>query len=183
MATANRPPTSGPKPRSLHGYVRPDHVRERFADPRRPITRGLAEDAVREGVVEGNPIDRSTDAWRFRLRVEGCDVVVGCAEAREPHRDYVALTAYVDVADARAAWSSNAWSKKELNTAALLQYLKGDKRVADAGLHPKRIHVTDPVGYHGHRLINKNGYSMAVCVDCKHESEHGDHYKRRPCYG
>jgi hypothetical protein len=182
MATANQS-SVGPKPRTLHGYLKPRHVRERFADPRRPITSGLAADAVRRGTVEGNPIDRSTDAWRFRHGVEGCDVVVGAAEAREPHRDYVVLTAYIDVADARVAWSSTAWSNEEVNTAALLQYLKGDKPVADSGLHPKRIHVTDPVDYHGHRLINKNGYSMAVCVDCKFESEHGDRYNSRPCYG
>lgn len=168
-------------PRTFDAYHEPNHVADRFECDRRPIERAYAGAAIATGDVEGNPIERDGRSWRFRLRMDGCDVVVGCADAREYFRDFVVLTAYVDVVDARAAWSSSAWSTEDVNTAALLQYLKGDVPVADSGLHPKRIHVTDPVDYGGHRVINKNGYSVPVCVDCGLETTDGDRYKRRSC--
>lgn len=183
MATASNGGNGVPPvvPRTIDAYHEPPHVRERFGCPDRPISRGLAADAIEHGSVEANPIARDGRAWRYRLHIDGCDVVVGCADAREPYRDFVVLTAYVDVVDARAAWSSAAWSPEDVNVAALLQYLKGDVPVAESGLYPKRIHVDTPVDYHGHRLINKNGYNLAVCVDCGHESNDGDDYNRRSC--
>jgi hypothetical protein len=183
MATANDGTSPPPVvPRTLSACHEPDHVRSRFEDDRRPITRDRAEDAVAEGAVEKNAIDRDGRTWRYRHRVAGCDVVVAVADAIEPYRDFVVLTAYVDVADADTAWASGTWSDDDLHTAGLLQYLKNTgKTVGDAGLHPKRIHVTDPVVIGGHRVINKEGYSLAVCVECGHESNDGDDYKRRGC--
>jgi hypothetical protein len=183
MATANDGSSPPPVvPRRLSACHEPKHVRSRFADDRRPITRDRAEEAVAEGVVEGNAIDRDGRTWRYRHRVDGCDVVVAVADATEPFRDFVVLTAYVDVAEAGRAWAGDTWSKVDLHTAALLQYLKdAGKTVEEAGLRPKQIHVTDPVDYDGHRVINKQGYSLAVCVECGHESTDGDEYKRRSC--
>ena len=181
MATASNGSAPPVVPRTIDAYHEPNHVRERFECPRRPIDRGLAARAVEEGDVEGNPIAREGRAWRFRNRVDGCDVVVGAADAREFYRDFVVLTAYVDVVDARKAYASTAWSNDDVNVAALLQYLKGDVPIAESGFHPKRIHVDDPVDYGGHRIINKNGYNLAVCVDCGRESDDGGEYKRRGC--
>lgn len=184
MATANDGTSPPPVvPRRLSACHEPDHVRSRFADDRRPIDRDRAEEAVAEGTVEANHIARDGRTWRYRHRVAGCDVVVAVADATEPYRDFVVLTAYVDVADAGRAWASGTWSNDDLHTAALLQYLKdAGKTVDDAGIHPKQIHVTDPVDYVGHRVINKQGYSLAVCIECGHESNDGDDYKRRGCY-
>lgn len=183
MATANDGSSPPPVvPRRLSACHEPKHVRSRFADDRRPITRDRAEEAVAEGVVEGNAIDRDGRTWRYRHRVDGCDVVVAVADANEPFHDFVVLTAYVDVAEAGRAWAGDTWSKADLHTAALLQYLKdAGKTVEEAGLRPKQIHVTDPVDYDGHRVINKQGYSLAVCVECGHETHDGDEYKRRSC--
>jgi hypothetical protein len=181
MATASNGSAPPVVPRTIDAFHEPRHVDERFGCPRRPIDRGLAADAVEHGAVEANPIARDGRSWRYRYRVDGCDVVVGAADAREHFRDFVVLTAYVDVVDARAAYASRTWSNFDVNVAALLQYLKGDVPVAESGLYPKRIHVTDPVEYHGHRLINKNGYNVPVCVDCGFESTDGDAYKRRSC--
>jgi hypothetical protein len=168
-------------PRSIGQYHKPPHVRNRFDDGRRPITEALAEEAIAAGTVEPNHIDRQGRTWRYRHRVDGCDVVVGAADATDPYHDHVVLTAFVDIADANTAWASDTWSVDECQAAALLQYLQGDKPVESAGLSPKAIHVEDPIDFGGHRLINKNGYSLAVCIDCKHESNDGHEYKRRGC--
>lgn len=181
MATASDGSTPPVVPRQIDAYHEPGHVHERFECPRRPIDRDRAVEAVAEGTVEANPIARDGRAWRFRHRVDGCDVVVGAADAREYFRDFVVLTAYVDVVDARAAWRSDTWSTDDVSTAALLQYLGGDRSVRESGYHPKSIHVTNPVDYHGHRLIHKKGYSVPVCVECGVESTDGNEYDRRTC--
>lgn len=182
MATASDGSAPPVVPRSLDAYHEVEHVADRFACDRRPIDRDRAVDAVEHGDVEANPIARDGRAWRFRHRVDGCDVVVGCADATEYFRDFVVLTAYVDVVDATAAWRSDTWSNDDVSTAALLQYLGGDRDVEASGYHPKSIHVTDPVDYHGHRVINKTGYSLAVCVDCGFEAADQDRFERRTCY-
>jgi len=181
MATASNGSAPPVVPRTIDAYHEPNHVRERFECPRRPIDRGLAARAVEEGDVEGNPIARDGRTWRYRLRVDGCDVVVGAADAREPYRDFVVLTAYVDVVDGLVAWQADSWSTADWHTAALLQYLKSDVHVQDAGINPKQIDVTDPVDYGGHRVINKKGYSVPVCCKCGLESTAGDDYKRSKC--
>ena len=182
MATASNGAAPPVVPRTIDAYHEPNHVRERFECGRRPIDRGLAPRAIEVGDVEGNAIDRDGRTWRYRHRVDGCDVVVAAADANEPFRDFVVLTAYVDVVEAGTAWASDTWSKVDLHTAALLQYLKdAGKTIDEAGLRPKQIHVTDPVDYDGHRVINKQGYSLAVCVDCGRESSNGDDFKRRSC--
>lgn len=178
MKTGNTPDVV---PRTFDAYFEPEHVGKRFECDRRPIERAYAGAAIKAGDVEGNPIDRDGRAWRFRLRLAGCDVVVGCADAQEYYRDFVVLTAYVDVVDAREAWSSGPWSNEDVYVAGMLQYLKSDVHVTESGLRPEVIDVTEPVEYDGHRLIFKNGYSTPVCVDCGRKSTAGDDYKRSSC--
>lgn len=182
MATASTGSPPPVVPRTIDAYHEPRHVRGRFECPRRPIDRDGAEAAIEHGTVEPNSIDRDGRTWRYRHRVDGCDVVVAAADAQEPYRDFVLLTAYIDVVDAGRAWALGTWSNEDIQTIALLQYLKdAGKSVEDAGMNPKNIHVTDPIEYHGHRVINKSGYSLAVCIDCGHESKHGDDYRNTRC--
>jgi len=181
MATTNEPSPPPVVPRTLAAYHEPGHVGDRFECPRRPIDRDRAARAVERGDVETNPVVRDGRAWRYRLRIDGCDVVVAAADATEPYRDFVLLTAYVDVVDGTDAWKADRWSTDEWHTAALLQYLKSDVRVQDAGISPKNIDATKPVEYGGHRLIHKRGYTVPVCVDCGFETTSGDRYKRNGC--
>lgn len=181
MATAQD--TTGSLPsaptREFGEYDPSGHFRDRMSCDRRPINTSLARVAVGQGTVEENPVDRDTPKWRFRHRIDGCDVVVGAAECREEAGKNILLTAYVDVADARVAQMSSTWSKADVHTAAMLQYLGGDKHVGH--LPPVDVDVTDPVHYHGHLLIWKDGYDEPFCLSCKDTSDDGGLWDRRYC--
>ncbi len=183
MASSNKPRSVPPSvPRTIDAFHFPYHVRNRFEDAHRPITRPLAADAVEQGTPEPNHIDRDGRTWRYRHRVDGCDVVVAVADADEKYRDMVMLSAFVDLADADAVRRSSTWSRDDMHVAALLQYLKhAGKTVDDAGFDPDEIHMTTPIDYDGHRVVNKRGYRLAVCVDCGRESCHGNEYKVYAC--
>lgn len=167
-------------PTSIDDYdAKTDHFADRVGCDRRPITEALAETAIALGDVEENPVDRPFDEWRHRRRLDGIDVVVCAGESSDGSGDLVIFTAYLDVADARIACQSDTWSKKDLHTAAMLQYIGGDQRVRH--LRPRNVDVYDPVEYHGHALVWNEGHTDAYCLRCERHSIDGDYWKAKSC--
>lgn len=182
MATTGSTSGYGPEPpRDMAFYEPTDHFHDRVECDRRPVELAHAAAAVEAGRIEDNPVDRDVVEWRFRQELDGIDVVVPAGRPKHGGRGFRIFTCYADLADARVAIRSNMWSRDDVHVAALLQYLNGERDTRNAGLHANRIHVTETVPYHGHRIINKDGYSLAVCVDCKHETNDGQDYRELSC--
>jgi len=179
MATANTPtgvPTS--PPRIPGDYDDTAHYRERVRCDRRPITRDAVRKAIRSGSVAENPVDRP-NSWRFVNDVDGMRVAVVVGE--DKFRPTLSkITAYVDAVDTREAWASPRWSNDDVYVAAMLQRFV-DEHVPN--LPPVRIDVTDPVPYHGHRVVWKAGCRDALCVDCYRRSTSKDEWVDRGCHG
>lgn len=177
MATANDA-NDVPKspPRYPGDYDDTPHYRDRVTCDRRPITKGLAREAVQRGDVDSNPEPRP-NSWRFVNEVGGMRVAVVVGE--DKYRPTLSkITAYVDVVDAAEAWSSERWSNDDVYVAALLQRLVGEHV---PGLRPVRIDVTDPVPYHGHRLIWKDGHTDPYCIACRRRGRTKDEWEDRSC--
>lgn len=182
MATAYDPDHARNPPRDFAAYDPTEHFDSRVACDRRPVNRSLAVAAVEYGAVEGNPVDRDVDEWRFRRRLDGIDVVVPAGISKHDGVTPRVFTAYADVADARIAIQSGTWSRRDVHTAALLQYLQDERPVVDGHLHPRRIHVTDPIRYRGHLIVNKEGYERAFCLRCKLKSDDADRFDDCRCH-
>jgi len=183
MATASTPNGTRSVPRDWHAYSVQGHAEARFDDDRRPISRSHARQAVIAGDVEDNPKAPDANEWRFRHRVDGCDVVVVCGgeQPAQGRYGYRIVTAFVDVVDAREAWVSGIWSEDELQVAVMLQCLNAGFAKAVDGWHGKRVDVYDPIEYHGHLLVWNSGHDDPFCLRCRHESVDGDDWDRRRC--
>jgi hypothetical protein len=178
METVNEPPTGVPPspPRLPDQYDDTPHYRKRVGCDRRPITERDARKTIQSGDVGPNPVDRP-HSWRFTRTVDG--MRIGAVVGEDKHRPtLVKITAYVDVTDARVAWSSNRWSNDDVMVAAMLQRLVGEHV---PHLPPVRIDVTDPVLYHGHRLIWKAGFHDAYCIRCDRSSNRKDEWVDMAC--
>lgn len=172
MATtqdAARVPTS--PARDPDHYDDTGHYRERVTCDRRPITREAAHEAIRSGDVVENPADRP-NSWRFVREVDGMRVAVAVGEDKRLPK-LVKITAYVDVTDAREAWSSPRWSHDDVMVAAMLQRFVGEHV---PHLPPVRIDVDDPVHYHGHVLIWQIGHTDAYCLRCGRSANRKDEW-------
>jgi len=177
MATTNDA-TGVPKSpaRDPDHYDDTPHYRERVTCDRRPITGGDAHEAVRSGSVVENPADRP-NSWRFVRESDGMRVAVAVGEDKWLPK-LVKITAYVDVTDAREAWSSPRWSNDDVMVAAMLQRFVGEHV---PHLPPVRIDVTDPVPYHGHELIWQAGHTDAYCLVCERSSNRKDEWADMKC--
>lgn len=153
------------------------HYRERVSCDRRPIVRADAHEAIRSGSVVENPAERP-NSWRFVRTFDGMRIAVAVGEDRMLPK-LVKITAYVDVVDAVEAWSSARWSQDDVMVAAMLQSLTGEDV---PGFDPMRIDVTDPVPYHDHRLIWKDGFHDAYCITCGRSSNRKDRWVDWGCY-
>lgn len=182
MATVDKSAKYSP-PREYHRYDKTPHVRHRLACDRRPITNDRARSAVACGQVEENPVAPDANEWRFRHRVEGCEVVVVCGgeqpeEGRHGHR---IVTAFVDVVNATEAFVGTEWKTEEVHIAAFLQCLNAGFNDAVDGFHGRRVDVYDPIEYGGHLLVWNEGHTEPFCLKCRHTTVDGDEWKGRPC--
>lgn len=167
--------------RELAAYEQTPHYRDRIDCDRRPIDHVHADKAIIDGSVEPNPnaVDHA-NSWRFRDELAGMQPVVVVGSDRDPdRRRLIRITAFVDVADYDRAVSADAWSRSDVNAAALLQYLAGN--LNDDVVHAKTIDVRKPVPLHGHRVICKDGYYRAYCVDCRLRSGQRITFDKTPC--
>lgn len=174
MTTVDQTPDS---PIRVPGeYKETPHVRRRLLCSRRPITREDVNEAIKKGRVTDNPTDRP-GSWWFEHVVDGMRIVVVVgADRYQPTLSKI--TAFVGIEDAVEAWEADRWSTDDYMVAALLQYLMGDSKV---GIHRKRVHVTDPVPYHGHRVIWKDGHTDPYCIECCRVIKSKKHAKRLKC--
>lgn len=176
MATHTEYSGNTQPPRELADYLITEHCHMRIGLDDRPIRKELVKRAIRDGRLEANLVeDPESDAWRFRLDVEGCEVVVAAVTERHAHRqserhEAVILTAYVDVCSADTAFKSDVWSFDDVHRAAALQYLGGDRELPSE-LPPNEIHIPSRILVGGHRVIFKHGKDTAHCPDCGRVSE------------
>lgn len=167
-------PTS--PPRSPRSYQDTPHYLGRIRCDRRPIDRHLVRNAIRYGDVDENPEPRP-NSWRFVYDVDGMRIAVVVGE--DKYRPVLSkITAYVDVADAVEAYTSDRWSEDELYVAAMLETLVGG---SIERLDKIRIDVTDPVSYHGHKLVFQEGYTEPFCLRCHMSSCDKSDFVDRRC--
>lgn len=168
--TPTTDPPDAPPSREWAAYLTTDHATMRFELSDRPVTEALARRAVENGTVEPNLAVEKDAGWRFRLPVDGCEIVVAAVEERYAHRqsedhDAVVLTAYVDVCDATEAFGSDVWGFDDVHRAAALQYLGGD-RALPGDLSVREVHVDGRVLVKGHTVVFTHGHDTAVCSKC-----------------
>jgi len=178
------PPNDSP-PREWGAYLTTNHATMRFELCDRPVTKALARRAVENGTPEPNDAVDADAAWRFRLPVDGCDIVVAAVEEQYAHRqseahDAVILTAYVDVRDATEAFGSDTWEFDDVHRAAALQYLGGDRLLPD-DLSVREVHVDGRLLVKGHTVVFTHGHDTAVCSKCGVKASGKGRFGREPC--
>lgn len=181
MATTETTP-SIPNAHDFFAYDRGRHYRSRVECPRRPITEVLARDAVHCGSIEPNPVKRAYQEWRYRHRVDGCDVVVAAGESKDPGVDYRIFTAFVDVVDPVEAWVSETWSHDNVEVALTLQTLNAGHRGVVDGFDLRSTDISNSIPYHGHVVVCQSGFQTPYCPRCDFESIDGGDFDNRPCH-
>lgn len=172
-------------PREWSKYLTTDHAQMRFGLDDRPITEPLARRAVEDGETEPNKAVDDGTGWRFRLSLDGCDIVVAAVEERFAHRqsddhDAVILTAFVDVCDATDAFASDVWEFDDVHRAAALQYLGGDRSLP-SDFRPQNVHVDGVILIRGHCAVFTHGHDAAVCSKCGVVATDKDTFRRERC--